>query len=199
MLQKKNNLETIKEEVRLMYSNAQQFCMREWFFDYHVNVVANYAKDVAARISHDSELPMLAALLHDIARTKAVFNDPQLMSESLKICSEIMNRYDYNESQIDQVKLAIIPHACKKKKPTTEIGKILATADALAHLMSDIYLVLPICDSDEWGKTPSDWQKYKKWVLTKLERDINDKIFYDYYRKLAYPRYEMLKDVFAIV
>ena len=71
---------------------------------------------------------------------------------------------------------------------------MLATADALAHLMTDFYLVLPF---NQWLTAAKDFEEYRKWVLEKVERDYSKKIFFASYRKMAKKRYEALKITFA--
>ena len=92
---------------------------------------------------------------------------------------------------VDKVQI-ITPHSCQEIKPATTEGKILATADAMAHLTTDFYL--HFCWTHE---VEPDFDEYKKWVLKKIERDFNDKIFFEEERQLVKESYESIKLLFS--
>lgn len=186
-------IENITKEVKSLHDASNEEYIREWFFEGHVNVVAEYGRQVAVDAGADPELVVLAALFHDIARTWGVDEDPGLMNASLDKAESIMNRNGYSKKQIDAVREAIMSHSCKGKMPRTPEGKTLATADALAHLMTHFYLVLPF---NGWLKAADNFEDYRKWVLEKIERDFRKKIFFEKYRKMAEKRYEAMKVVF---
>ena len=189
-----NRLENVRADVKKLYKASSNECMRTWFFENHVQLVAEYGKEISIRIDTDSEIVILSALLHDIARTWDIKKDPNLMNESLNKAEELMKKYCYSDTKIKQVKDAILHHSCRKTPPKTKEGKALATADALAHLMTDFYIVLPFSG---WVTDAKDFEGYKKWASEKIERDFKKKIFFSYYKKLAKKRYEALKVVFS--
>lgn len=79
------------------------------------------------------------------------------------------------------------------KEPENIEAKVLATADAMAHFTTDFYL--EIC----WNNYLfEDLNAYKKWVLEKIERDLNSKIFFEEYREIAKPFYQSIKTLFSI-
>src|SRR3989338_3985751 len=127
----------------------------------------------------DAEVCILAALLHDIARVKGIWDDPELMESSFEMTEEIMKRHGYDNESIDAVKEAIRFHSCREGKPRTKEGKVLATADALAHIMSDFYFILPF----KKLRMASDAESYQKLVSSKIEMDFNKKIFFPNYKK----------------
>lgn len=189
-----NRLDNITEEVKKLYKQSSNEAMSKWFYEGHVKVVATYAKEIAKKVDTNSELAILAALFHDIARTWNITEDPALMDESMAYAGKIMSEHGYSEEEISQVKEAILPHSCKKELPTTEIGKVLATADALAHLMTDFYFILPFYG---WLTAADTFEGYRQWLLEKIERDFNTKIFYEEYKEKTKLRYEALKTLFS--
>ncbi|MFA6446584.1 MAG: hypothetical protein WCW14_05050, partial [Candidatus Paceibacterota bacterium] len=101
---------------------------------------------------------------------------------------------EYSDEEIEQVLNQVIePHSCKEGNlPTTIEGKVMATADALAHLTSDFYLQCA------WRHIPEEksYPEFLEWVAEKLERDFNTKIFFDEVKEEVRYRYDALKQVF---
>ncbi len=188
------NLKKIFAEVEKLYSSCSDECLSKWFFKGHVKVVVDYSRKIASENKLDVEICVLASLFHDISRVSGIDDDPELMDESLKMTEQIMKRYSYDKNKIKSVKDAIINHSCRDKIPKTKEGKAVATADALAHLMTDFYLVLIYT---RWGYHSKSLKEYRSWVLKKIDRDYNKKIFFPKYKKLAKKRYEAIKEVFT--
>ncbi|MBI2578764.1 MAG: HD domain-containing protein [Candidatus Aenigmarchaeota archaeon] len=150
---------------------------------------------IADEVGANAETVILSALFHDIARVWGVQRDPDLMDKSLETTEEIMARHGYSTAEIQAVKDAIIPHSCRDgMKPYTEEGRVLATADALAHLMTDFYFALW---ENHWLAGNMTFDDYVAWALKKIERDFHRKIFYDKWRKIAERKYNDLKSHFA--
>ena len=189
-----DKIKSIKGEVKTLYDQSEDECMCTWFFKGHVMLVASYAKEIAEKVGASVEIAVLASLFHDIARTWGVDNDPELMNESLIKTEELMKKYGYSDNEVEQVKQAILPHSCREKIPQTEEGKVLATADALAHFLSDFYIILP---ANGWLTVAKRFEGYRDWVVEKIERDFHKKIFYNEYREQARKKYEALKIVFT--
>lgn len=187
-----NRLLEIQKEIKKLYHENPDDKVN-WLYESHVKVVAEFSKKVAKSTKADAEICILAALFHDIARTKGMWDDPDLMDRSLAMAENIMNKHGYKKERINAVKEAILFHSCKEGKPRTKEGKVLATADALAHLMTDFYIILPF----KKLHIAKDYESYKKWVLRKIERDFRRKIFFPEYKKLAKKRYEALKLIFG--
>lgn len=187
-------LEQIKEEVKTLHDTSSDECMKKWFYNGHVRLVAKYAEEISEKVKANTEIAILASLFHDIARTWNVNDDPALMDESLIKAEEIMQKYNYTNDEINQVKQAILSHGCHEKAPETIEGKVMATADALAHLLSDFYFILPFYG---WLKAANTFDGYRSWLLAKIERDMHKKIFFEEYKKIAQPKYEALKIVFT--
>jgi hypothetical protein len=77
--------------------------------------------------------------------------------------------------------------------PTVLEGKVMATADGAAHFLTDFYSLF--C----WRHygPQDDYAVFKAWVLSKMEKDINKKLFFDDVKQQVLPRYEALKLVFS--
>lgn len=180
----------VSKEVARLHQNAKDEGMRTWVFGNHVLIVEKYAKKIALEVGADVEICRLAALLHDIARTKGVMKDPALMRDSLDMTTAILTSTGYPDKKIRRVKEAIRFHSCKRTLPKTKEGKVLATADALAHLMTDFYLVF---EKHPWCGVPEGKRAYRAWARKKLERDFRLKIVFGKYRTFAAKPYEKLK------
>ncbi len=192
---KKDRLSRVEKEVKSLHARSEDECMHTWFYDNHVAVVAKYAGEIANNARADAEIAVLAALLHDIARVKKVFDEPAVTEESFRMADDILQRNGYSKKEIELVKKAIVNHGCHDKLPETEEGRAMATADALAHLMTDFYLVFAF--NHHWADLPRDFEGYREWVLAKIERDFHKKIFYAKYKWLAEKRYQALKLIFS--
>ncbi len=189
-----SKLSETEDQVKEIYRKSEDNFMRTWFFENHVKVVVDYADKIAKEAKADSEICVLSALFHDIARPLGFFDEPQLMEESLMVAEEMMEKQGYTKDKVQKVMEAIIPHSCNDKLPTTLEGKILATADALAHLMTDFYLLIGL---NKWIGKSKDTEKYREWVLEKIERDFKKKIFFDPWKQKAEKRYNAIKLVFS--
>lgn len=107
---------------------------------------------------------------------------------------KVLKQASYSPAEITQVMDEVIaPHSCKDGEfPTTLEGKVMATADALAHLNTDFYVQFA------WKHLPDGktYPEFLQWVAEKIERDFNAKIFFDEVKVEIEPRYQALKSVF---
>ena len=89
---------------------------------------------------------------------------------------------------------AIRFHSCHNGNvPQMPEGKVLATADALAHLKRDFYdHAIETFRADK-----ASVEDMKKWVFSKLERDFNAKILFAEVKEETRPDYEKLKTFFS--
>lgn len=188
------SIDQIMDAVIKLHKESSEEYLREWFFEGHVSIVARYAEEVAKKVGADIDVCIIAALCHDVARTWNIEKDPELMEESLKFTEKIMNESGLGD-KFNMVKEAILHHSCRDTLPSTKEGKVLATADGLAHLMTDFYFIFSW--NDHWLKKADSFPDYKKWVASKIERDFQKKIFFDEYKEKARKRYEAFKALFA--
>jgi putative nucleotidyltransferase with HDIG domain len=189
-------LNKLEEAVKKLYEakNPERDGWADWMVDNHVFVVADYATSLANRFGANTDLARAAALLHDIADCNMSRMDPGHEAESLKIARELMIQSGYTEEEISLVvDDAIRYHSCHNgESPESIEGKILATADSKAHLKTNFY----IHATWAFGKTKT-LQQLKEWVLKKIERDLNDKVFFDEVREELRPDYEIIKNLFS--
>lgn len=190
-----DRVEAVRREIKRLHDESPNECMRVWWYEGHVEAVARYARDIAARVGADAEIAVLAALCHDIARAWDVTSEPGLMDESLAKTAELMTDAGYDEDAIARVREAIRTHSCRDAMPATEEGRVMSTADALAHFFSDLYFVLPFYG---WLTAAKDYEGYRRWILGRIERDMTRKIHYPEYLELARPKYEALKTIFSL-
>ena len=68
---------------------------------------------------------------------------------------------------------------------------MLATADSMAHLLTDFYVHFI------WAKGDKELAEVKELMLKKLERDFHAKILFDDARERCRGDYEPLKHLFS--
>lgn len=167
-----------------------------WGYKNHVLVVVKNAEEMAAAKSANVKLCVAGALLHDIADTEMLRKSDNHEIRSLKIARELLKQHGFDAGEVEQVATGIIaPHSCIESLPETLEGKILATADALAHFETDFYIYF--CWQHWSGDGEQGYADFKKWALSKIERDFARKIFFEDIKERARPSYRALKSVFA--
>lgn len=192
-MEKLENLEKLVKEL-YQEGNPNREEWASWLADNHVFVVADYATELAKKYGANEELARVAALLHDIADVKMKRDNPTHEEESLRMARELMQEAGYSE---DDVKLvvddAIRYHSCHgDERPASTEGKILATADSLAHLKTDFYIYATWAFG--YDRT---LEETKDWVLKKIDRDLNNKILFEDVREEVMPDYNMIKELFS--
>jgi HD superfamily phosphodiesterase len=79
-----NRIERMKKEIQKLHTQSKNECMRKWFYNGHVELVANYAKEIAHKVNADPKISILASLFHDITGTWEVTSDPMRVLKNLK-------------------------------------------------------------------------------------------------------------------
>lgn len=191
-----NRLDNLGEEVEKLYkaSNSQADPWIDWGYDNHVLIVAKKASQLAKGKGATQEYCEVAALLHDVADTVMNRDEPGHKEKSLEMAREILSKSGFPQEEVEIIVTEIIkPHDCKEKLPETLEGKILATADAMAHFQTDFYLYF--C----WEHFGGEYlESFRKWVLAKIEKDFNRKIFFAEVREQIRDNYEAIKKVFSL-
>ncbi len=191
-----NRLNKLEEKVKSLYQekNPNRADWADWLLDNHVLVVADYANELAKKYNAHVELAKAAALLHDIADVNTKRSDKKHGEISLQMARALLHEAGFNKDEIALVvDDAIRFHSCNDDEhPASIEGKILATADSLAHLKTDFYLFATWALGKEMTLT-----EIKSWTLKKIERDYHNKIFFDDIRKEVMPDYERLKTLFS--
>jgi len=173
--------------VQLAYE--QSSCsFAQWSWPNHVIKVAKYAEELAVRFEANVDLAVAGALLHDFGDVFVERNHQSHQEVTNREGAKLMKQAGYSEKEIDEVlKVIIPPHSCKDGQvPKTMESKVLATADALAHLQTDFYLQFAWMNLPELA---TNFEEYRSWAQSKIERDFQTKIQFEEVKDEVKPRY----------
>ncbi len=181
----------VGRDYKRAYPSRDEFA--DWLYPHHVLVVAQYAREIAARHGVDPDLCEAAALLHDFADAYISRKSENHEAVSLDRARTALQVCGYDETVISKiVDDALRYHSCRgSDRPKSDEGKVLATADALAHFLTDFYPFIV----GQWSRRPLE--EVRSWVREKIERDYHTKIFYDDERAKVAETYQLLKKQFA--
>lgn len=190
-------IQNLEQAVTNLYAahNSERADWADWLGENHVFLVADNASELAQRYGANEELARAGALLHDIADTKMSRFAPEHEETSLAMARELMQQAGFSEDEIHlTVDDAIRFHGCHDGHvPDSIEGKVLATADSKAHLLSDFYLFA----AWSFGKEGKSLEEVKRYVLKKIDRDFHDKIQFDDVRQECQVAYDGLKTLFS--
>lgn len=186
------------QKVAQLVAEAYQNCPEkfgQWMWKNHVPIVAEKAEELSAAYSADADKAVAGAWLHDFGDAFVYRFDEKHEELSDTKAREVLTQAGYSIDEITEIIEEIIaPHSCKKDFfPQTPEGKVLATADALAHLSTDFYVQFAWLHIPE-GKS---YEEFLVWVEEKLDRDFKSKIFFDEVKESIRPRYDALREVFV--
>lgn len=191
-------IEKLKEKIDTLYQteNSNRDEWANWLYKNHVFVVADNAKKFAERFGADVDLSVAAGMLHDVADAIMKRVDEGHKEKSFEIAREFLQESGFSENEIKIiVDDAILFHGCHgchgDGVPTSLEGKVMATADAVAHISSDFYKYAI--------QYKRDRKDLKEWGLKKIERDFYSKIFFDDVREEVREDYEKAKDLFKVL
>jgi putative nucleotidyltransferase with HDIG domain len=183
--------ELVRELYEARYSARDEWA--DWLYENHVLIVAEKARQLAQKYSIDEDLSSTAALLHDIADAEMsrFHNDHE--DRSLEIARDFMKQVGYETGVIDMVvDDAIRFHSCRDgESPKTDVGRVLASADALAHLETDFYLFFSRIKGDQ------PLPEVKTLLRNKLGRDYNSKLMFDDEKLRLKPTYDVFTKLFS--
>jgi len=162
-----------------------------WFYEVHLLGVEKFAKYLLKKLPKaDNEVVMLGVWLHDLQRIRGIKGDHAKIGAIE--AEKVMKKFGCEKNIIKHVKEIILSHPCDTElRPKTIEGKILASADAMSHYINDFYLTIATTGQ-------RNTEEYKKWVLEKLDRDYNKKIFFDFAKKKIKKRHDIFKKIFAM-
>lgn len=187
-----SRIDELEQAVRALYEakDPNRADWADFLYGKHVIVVADFASQLAERFEIDADLCRASALLHDIADAKTKRHNPEHAALSEQIATEILQANGYTNEDISVVVTdALRNHSCHDGVvPQTDVGKVLATADALAHLQTDFYDFFEKLQLQD--KTT---QQVHEMIQSKLDRDFAVKIQFDEIRQEAQADYERLK------
>ena len=190
-------IQILEQKVTALYAahHPERADWADWLGENHVFLVADNATELARRYGADEELSRAGALLHDIADVKMSRFAPEHEEASLAIARDLLRQAGFTESEIlIAVDDAIRLHSCRDGKvPSSIEGKVLATADAKAHLQTDFYLFSVLA----FGKEGKTLDEAKQYVLSKIDRDYHKKIRFEDVRYECQAAYDELKSLFS--
>jgi len=193
-----SRLELVEQGVDDLYrsQDPNRDTWTDWMYRKHVKSVAEYGVRYAEQFHGNVDRVVAACLLHDIADTKiSRSNSSQHHELGEEIARTILHEADFSENDIAIiVDDALRFHSCHgDERPQTLDGKIMATADAAAHLLTKFY------DENE-NELPvqRDKSTFQSRVKKKIDHDFHNKIFFDEVRDEVEKRYIFLKKHFGV-
>lgn len=188
-----NKIKLLEEEIRGLHYNPtiseHSFSKKKpedffhSFWDIHVKPVIEFSKQMAKKYKADKEAVWLGAILHDIARLTN--EKPHDEIGSSKAYALVIKK-GFSEETADKVKNIVLKHRCKKYPPETLEEKVVASADAMAHFLPPFYIWL----SKYYDKT---FAEIMEEIRKKIDRDYNEKIFFEDEKKSVSEHYKLLK------
>lgn len=132
--------------------------------EYHIIPVVQNSVKLARKLNADIEVVEIAAYLHDITRILGDVENHHITGA--KFAEEFLRKYNYSEEKIEQIKNCIQKHrgSIEEKRETLE-EKIVATADAMAHIQYPVPLFYTW-----YGKKRYGLEEGKEKIKTKLKR-----------------------------
>lgn len=173
-----NRIETLAAKVRALYElhSPSRADWSDWLYERHVFVVAQYAHRLARKYKAHADIVRAAGMLHDIADAVMSRFNPEHKEASARIARDFLRESGFSEREIKIiVDDAMAKHSCRDGVvPQTLEGKIVATADAMAHLATDYYTLAHQYLLKE-GKSEKEAQR---WMEVKKKRDFEDKMLF---------------------
>lgn len=190
-------IEQLEEEIKNLhynpeigkhsFSDAETKEFYNWFWNIHIKPVIEYSKQMAVKYGADLEIVWLGALLHDIARLEDAEPHDEIGSEK---AYKLLLEKGFDEDIAEKAKNVVLKHRCRNYPPETLEQKIVASADAMAHFLPPFYLWIGKYSNKTFAEV---LEKNTK----KIERDYNDKIFFEDEKKLVEEQYKILKNWFS--
>jgi HD superfamily phosphodiesterase len=191
------SLETLTRKIRDLYEakNPARDSWADWLYGTHLFVVADYAKKYAVRYAANVEVSVAASLLHDCADAVMSRTDARHSDMSNNIAEQLLLESGFSDADITQIVRDILPkHSCRDGVvPESLEGKVMATPDAVAHLATDFY---PGATA-KFRAEGRNMAAHKLWMLEKIKRDFEVKIFFDGVREEVRTRHEELQGIAA--
>lgn len=181
-------------EVSGLYADAST-SMGKWMWRNHTQWVADKAKKLAEKYGADAEKVYCAALLHDLGDSKYERGHEKFDEWSKQKATEILFKAGFANDEVKEILEAIRTHSSRPGNlPTTQEGKVLATADGMWHLQTSFFPVICYMNRPDTTHTYEEWQD---WFLGKIERDFGPKIFFADEKAELKDDYEALMRVFG--
>ncbi|MCB9813557.1 MAG: HD domain-containing protein [Pseudomonadales bacterium] len=180
--------------VKEVYENSEQW-FGQWMWKHHVPVVAKKTEELSERFGANLDIAVAGAWLHDFGDAFVHRNSKEHPLVTEEKSKKVLEKAGYSTEEIKKVLEEVIaPHSCRDDFiPTTIEGKVMASADALAHFMTDFFVHFT------WMHLPENktFEEYRDWVAKKIDHDFHKKIFFDEVREEVRDRVATLKEVFG--
>ena len=162
-----------------------------WFYEIHLLQVEKLAKFLLKKLPKaNKEIALLSVWLHDTQRVKNLKGDHEKIGA--KEAEKIMIAFGYNREIIKEVKEIILHHSGDDPKKVKNLeAKILVSADGMSHYYNDFFLQIGVLGERSISE-------YKAWVMEKLNRNYNKKIFFPFAKKIIKKRHDTLKYLFTM-
>ncbi|MFA5188997.1 MAG: HD domain-containing protein [Patescibacteria group bacterium] len=156
----------------------------------HFVPVVENAKILAEKLGADLEIVTLAAWLHDYASVYDAKLMPEHHLHGPRLAQEILEKLNYPQDKIDQVKHCIEAHRGSQKIPRKTIeAECVASADAMAQITKFPALLILA-----WKVHNMGYQEGIDFALGKMERSWNKLI--PEARELVEDQYKSIKKIF---
>lgn len=165
------------------------YTKRTWIFPNHLDIVIQFAGELAKKYEANAEICLLAALLHDAGLAyKRESADPTGHEErSVEYANKFLPQYGYDKKTKDSV-IGCIRATELTVEPKTLEEKTVRTSDALAHILSVHYFA-------KVSFSP-DWESGIQFLDNKVEKDWR-KICFNEEREMVRPVYEYLNRIIS--
>lgn len=152
---------------------------------YHIAPVVRNGVILADRYGASRPIVEIACYIHDITRMTGDEKNHHI--SGAKVAEEFLSRFNYPEERIDLIKRCILNHRgnIKKERKTAE-ERIVATADAMAHIQYPLPLFFTF-----FGKRHLGIEVGRKQIIEKLERSWA-KIYYPEVKNELRERFEFI-------
>lgn len=181
-------LEAIRQRV-------MQECLRDQnvlgssFFDQHVEVVAHYGVELAARLGADAEIVALAAYLHDISAVRDVSTLPSHAIVSAEIAREVLTEAGYPAHLAERVAQCIRTHSAPVAAGGGTAEEIcVSNADAIAQVVRPVFWCYFI-----FGFRKMSFEDGRRWLRERVEANWANLV--QPARELASEGYELSRSV----
>jgi hypothetical protein len=141
---------------------------------------------MAEKYKADLETVWAGAILHDIAQLSEKEPHDILGAD---IAYVMINERGFDREFAHKIKKIVLKHRCKEYIPETLEEKIVASADAIAHLTTPTYIWLMKIRDD-------DFKSNLKYISDKLDRDFDKKIFFEEEKEKVKKYYEVSREWF---
>jgi putative nucleotidyltransferase with HDIG domain len=179
-------IQKFEDEIQKIFSENTEEGWRDFWF-VHVKPVIECGKKMADKYGADKEVVWLGAILHDLGQLDGLKNHNEIGAEKAK---NILKEKYFSDDVVKKVSDVILTHSVNEYVPQNLEQKILASADAICHFTTPFYLWLA-------RVSKKSFEDVLLKIQEKIEKDFNDKIFFDEEREMIRPQYEIFEKWFG--